>query len=245
MNFKELAYFGFFAKENESEEELVERYQKQAALHFASRSALDLLEKRFKVRPSWVKVAYCRDQTSFLQPAVTVIEGDSSMIYVRDSPRCEGEFLPHEMVHALRAPLESPLFEEMAAYQLHPWWLVRFFGPLFTKYWEPWLFLALYFAGSMIVPFWLLGGGVLMAGPLCYFFARLFYLRFYWERAKAYLRKHGGEESEAALFWMKDEEIKNPHLCGKKKSDRLRWMQLAALYPGLCSMMDQSHLKNG
>lgn len=48
------------------------------------------------------------------------------------------EIIAHEMVHALRAHLDEPLFEEMLAYQTatKPW--RRWLGPLFSSTREAW-----------------------------------------------------------------------------------------------------------
>ena len=233
MDFQQLARSGFFAMEGETEKELLIRYEKERAKGMRYDISLDIIEKETGVRPDWVFIAYNSDKTSFLQPAVTEID-DIPCVYVRKSPRLMGEFLPHELIHAVRAPLKGDLFEEVAAYAIHPRWVVRFFGPLFSRAWEPWAFLGFYLTGAILLPFALMPGLFCMFGPLVFAFTRLFWLHYLWNRAKTFLGS-----AHRALFWMDDEEVKN--FASAKKSHSLRWKQLLVLYPELHKLPYPAH----
>jgi len=93
----------------------------------------------------WVPISYSNHKIAWWEGAATWIskeelpaiqlrknfEKGSFLGYKRS------EVLSHEAIHAARMRFEEPLFEEVLAYSTAPQAWKRFFGPLFSRTWEP------------------------------------------------------------------------------------------------------------
>jgi hypothetical protein len=139
-----LEYFqrGLIPGPEESEEAFLQRVNQAKPLSHAEWSGLPSL---FGVAIDWVPISYSNHQIAWWEGAATWISEDqlpsiqlrihfqkgSFLGYSRN------EVLSHEAIHAARMRFEEPQFEEVLAYATAPRAWKRFFGPLFSRTWEP------------------------------------------------------------------------------------------------------------
>lgn len=111
----------------------------QAAENEEFKDSLDLVEKIFKMRPSWAVCKYTKEGLNALEAAATFIDEKQRATihiqpYFQQKKRIlfykRDEIIAHEMVHAIRSAFEEPHFEEFLACRVFssPW--RRFFGSL-------------------------------------------------------------------------------------------------------------------
>lgn len=97
----------------------------------------------FKI--DWVSIEYSNHKIALWEGAATWISEDElPSIQLRKNFQKgsflgykRSEVLSHEAIHAARMRFEEPLFEEVLAYATAPQAWKRFFGPLFSRTWEP------------------------------------------------------------------------------------------------------------
>ena len=102
----------------------------------------------FKI--DWVPLSYSNHQIAWWEGAATWIsEEDLPAIQLRKNFEKgsflgykRSEMLSHEAIHAARMRFEEPHFEEVLAYSTAPQAWKRFFGPLFSRTWEPLVLMA-------------------------------------------------------------------------------------------------------
>lgn len=106
--------------------------------------------------PDWIVSHYSNRNLSFFQGAATWITEKGGycipLIQLREKLErgnllglySKAEVLAHEAVHAVRMQFDEPYYEEIFAYKTSPHFFRRFFGPLFQKPWEAYLFLFLF-----------------------------------------------------------------------------------------------------
>jgi hypothetical protein len=102
----------------------------------------------FKI--DWVPIKYSNHQIAWWEGAATWIsEEDLPAIQLRKNFEKgsflgykRSEVLSHEAIHAVRMRFEEPHFEEVLAYSTAPQAWKRFFGPLFSRTWEPLVLMA-------------------------------------------------------------------------------------------------------
>src|SRR5579862_5468360 len=120
--------------------------EKIHALSVHVEDALLRCEKLFDFKPDWVAIEEKQSGLSSWQGAVLWIQEDArgnKIPLIQLSPRLktswlgkwysQDEVLAHECVHAVRLPLSSSRFEEIAAYQTSTNPLRRFLGPIFRR----------------------------------------------------------------------------------------------------------------
>lgn len=139
-----LGYFqrGLIPGPDESEEAFLQRVeQAQTLSHFEWKE----VSSAFGFVIDWVPISYSNHKISWWEGAATWISEDRlPSIQLRTSFK-KGSFLgysrsdvlAHEAVHAARTRFEQPQFEEVLAYSTAPQAWKRFFGPLFSRTWEP------------------------------------------------------------------------------------------------------------
>ncbi len=156
----------------------------------------------FDVEIDTVPIAYSAKGLRPWEGAVTWIENGKARIQLH--PRLEkgslffgfysrDEILAHELVHALRAHLNSPRYEEHLAYWTSPYAWRRLLGPLFERSWE-----APVLIGAFLFP-------PLGALALMILSARLIYRQR--RLARAYRRLGGGAAARKQLLFSSDTEI--------------------------------------
>ncbi len=137
-----LEYFhrGLIPGPEESEEAFLSRAQQAKPL---AHPEWDDVALPFKI--DWVPITYSNHKIAWWEGAATWIsQADLPSIQLRKSFEKgsflgykRSEVLSHEAIHAARMRFEEPLFEEMLAYSTAPQAWKRFFGPLFSRTWEP------------------------------------------------------------------------------------------------------------
>jgi len=118
-------------------------------------SARETTKHLFGFSPDWIVAYYSDARLTFFQGAATWIKsynqiripviqlkekfetGSLHRLYRRE------EVLAHEAVHAARMQFDEPIFEEFFAYKTSPHGWRRFFGPIFQRPWEAYLFIVL------------------------------------------------------------------------------------------------------
>jgi hypothetical protein len=117
-------------------------------------AASELTQHLYDFSPDWIVAHYSNRKLSFFQGAATwITERDAyriPLIQLRNTLEqgkmlglySRKEILAHEAVHAARMQFDEPLFEEIFAYQTSKG-LRKFFGPLFQRPWEAYLFILL------------------------------------------------------------------------------------------------------
>lgn len=111
----------------------------------------------FKI--DWVPLLYSNQKMAWWEGAATWIS-DKGLPSIQLRKSFEkgsflgykrSEILSHEAIHAARMRFEEPHFEEVLAYSTAPQAWKRFFGPLFSRTWEPLVLIAAMILGI----FWL------------------------------------------------------------------------------------------
>lgn len=114
---------------------------------------LECTEVLFGVRPDWIVAHYCNERLPFFQGAATWITEKEGvripLIQLKKrfstSQAClRSEILAHEAIHAVRLQFDELFFEELLAYRTSHNPFRRFFGPLFHRNWEAFLFILLF-----------------------------------------------------------------------------------------------------
>ena len=106
------------------------------------KDSLDIVEDIFQMRPSWVSCCYTKKGLTLLEAAATFIDDDYRVKihikpYFLQRKRLlfykKNEIIAHEMIHAIRAVFEEPVFEEFLASRVFKSFWRRFFGSLIEK----------------------------------------------------------------------------------------------------------------
>ncbi len=115
----------------------------------------------------WVPLSYSNHKIAWWEGAATWISEDQlPSIQMRTNFQkgsflgySRSEVLTHEAVHAARMRFEEPQFEEILAYSTAPQAWKRFFGPLFSRTWEPLVLMLSVMLGVFwpLIPLLLLG----------------------------------------------------------------------------------------
>jgi hypothetical protein len=142
-----LEYFhrGLIPGPEESEEAFLSRISQAIPLAHPEWEEVTL---PFKI--DWVPLTYSNHQIAWWEGAATWIsKEDLPAIQLRKSFEKgsflgykRSEILSHEAIHAVRVRFEEPRFEEVLAYSTAPQAWKRFFGPLFSRTWEPLVLMA-------------------------------------------------------------------------------------------------------
>ena len=163
-----LEYFqrGLVPGPEESEEAFLERIGKAKPLSHPEWK----LSSSFGFVIDWVPISYSNHQIAWWEGAATWIsEGELPSVQLRTNFQkgsfwgySLGEVLSHEAIHAARMRFEEPQFEEVLAYATSPQAWKRFFGPLFSRTWEPLVLLLSLMAGIFVplIPFFLVSLGL-------------------------------------------------------------------------------------
>lgn len=160
------------------------------------------LRALFDVEIDHVPIEYSAEGLRPWEGAVTWIEKGKARIQLH--PRLKtgslffglysrDEILAHELVHALRAHLNAPRYEEYLAYWTAPRAHRRLLGPLFEKAWEAPLLIA-----SFLLP---------PVGALFLLALSLRLIRRQRRLARAYRNLGGGPAARKQLLFASDEEI--------------------------------------
>jgi hypothetical protein len=165
--------------------------------------ALDRFEQLFGIRPETVPVVINSRKLKPWEAATTWIQEESGVrscfIQLRSlkPPLFYSieEILSHELVHAVRAHLDEPLFEEILAFRTSTSPFRRFFGPLFSQPFEATLFCAtllLSWVGLLLsilfdAPEYLWVSWTLPVAACLPLLGRLFYHQYLFKRAYRYL----------------------------------------------------------
>jgi hypothetical protein len=169
-----LEYFqrGLIPGPEESEEAFFKRIEKAKPL---SHSEWSGLSSPFGFVMDWVPISYSNHKIAWWEGAATWIsEEELPSIQLRTSFQkgsflgySRSEVLSHEAIHAARMCFIEPQFEEVLAYATASQAWKRFFGPLFSRTWEPLVLMlgVLLGAWQPLVPLLLFG---LSFGWLCF-----------------------------------------------------------------------------
>jgi hypothetical protein len=151
-----LAYFrrGLIPGPDESQESFSLRVQKNTPLNHFEWAAVAEKTKHFGWAIDWMPIVYSNYKLAWWEGAATWIS-EKPFIQLRTGFQ-KGSYLgysrldvlAHEAVHAARIEFKEPLFEEMLAYSVAPQKWKRFFGPLFSRSWEPLVLLLAFIAGG-------------------------------------------------------------------------------------------------
>ena len=133
-------YRGLIPGPEESEEAFLLRVKQAKPL---AHPEWDEVSSLFKI--DWVPISYSNHQIAWWEGAATWISEDQlPSIQLRKNFQKgsflgykRSEVLSHEAIHAARMRFDEPLFEEVLAYSTAPQAWKRFFGPLFSRTWEP------------------------------------------------------------------------------------------------------------
>jgi hypothetical protein len=133
-------YRGLIPGPEESEEAFLHRVKQAKPL---AHPEWDEVFYPFKI--DWVPLSYSNHQIAWWEGAATWISDDElPSIQLRKNFQKgtflgykRSEVLSHEAIHAARMRFDEPLFEEVLAYSTAPQVWKRFFGPLFSRTWEP------------------------------------------------------------------------------------------------------------
>jgi len=167
-----LDYFhrGLIPGPEESEEDFLKRVSQAKPLDHLEWSEVS---SPFKI--DWVPISYSNHQIAWWEGAATWISEDQlPSIQLRKNFQkgsflgyLRSEVLSHEAIHAARMRFEEPLFEEILAYSTASQGWKRFFGPLFSRTWEPLVLMLGVALGIFwpLIPILLIG---LSFGWLCY-----------------------------------------------------------------------------
>lgn len=262
---------GFFALSSDSVTSYETRVQKLQADSIVSRTftGQEVLRLYYDVNPTWVPICFSKKGLYLWEAGCTWYPDsveDTPLIQLRPAfehaPRYLGlydcqEVIAHEYVHAVRAPLQSELFEEIFSYIISLEFakgffgkalrLFRaFFGPLFEKPSEVIFFLvslsALLLFGmyALSLASYFLIGTFLAVGGLCaFFFIRLLIRWQQWLRCKKHLQELFGKNHLPLMLRLYDEEIvqfsgmppeKIKQWIDGKVQNNFRWQLLFASY---------------
>ncbi len=258
---------GLIAGPHETEDAFLKRIEKIEDLysnppkecdHFLTdtdwQEPLQKIEELFEVRPDWIVSYYSDAKLAFFQAAATWIvdrQGEALPLiqlkkrFSEKKSELRADILTHEAVHAVRARFKEPFFEEFFAYASSRNPFRRFFGPLFQRPFEPWLFLFLFLLpavaemGRLYFPekeglwtllFW-----------LPWAFASFLFLRLLIGRGllclasyKLRLHKIASGKERAFLLHLTDYEIFRcallPFKAFLKGDSSLRWRQIRAIF---------------
>lgn len=138
-------YRGLIPGPEESEEAFLLRVKQAQPL---AHPEWDEVSSPFKI--DWVPISYSNHQIAWWEAAATWISEDQlPSIQLRKNFQKgsflgykRSEVLSHEAIHAARMRFDEPLFEEVLAYSTAPQAWKRFFGPLFSRTWEPLVLMA-------------------------------------------------------------------------------------------------------
>jgi hypothetical protein len=212
-------------------------------------------EQLFDATPDWVSIIEQQRGLAPWQGAVLWIQEDEKgniVPLIQVSPRLRTSWLrkwytreevvAHELVHAMRLPLNSPRFEEITAYQTSPNLFRRSLGPLIRYPYEVYILLGAVVLGWLglvwsAVSFFLwipwiaclLGAGRLFLAQLIFKRAQAKVKGLLKDKAKALALMARLTDGEVAFFAKASvQEIKS--YVEKAKKNHLRWQMLFSVY---------------
>ncbi|MCB1084657.1 MAG: hypothetical protein KDK60_00990 [Chlamydiia bacterium] len=164
---KEMAQKGIFAGPAEDERSFVKRIDMTKNLpshpdlkQFAFEPWKENLIAPLGVALNWVPLTYSNKKLLPWQGGALWVFGEEKlpMVQLRKKLKSgrllfysEKEILLHEATHALRARFDEPRFEEILAYFHSSSRFRRFFGPIFRRSREVYIFLSLIFASLLVM----------------------------------------------------------------------------------------------
>ncbi len=255
----ELNYRGFLPRENEDEATFFHRIAQyeRAKSNYYSDAVLSLCDTLFDAKPDWVPII---EEQKGLAPwqgaALWVQEDDAPSIQVSPRLNAKGlkkwypkeEVIAHELIHAIRLPLNASRFEEMIAYKTSANPIRRYLGGLIRHPYEVYILLA-----SLVLSwtgiFW---NALFTALPLLVLlgaFVRLVYTHSVFKKCEKKLAALLKDKSKAfalivrltdreiALFARLSSQDIHSYIANNKQ---LRWKMLSAVYIQKASGEDQS-----
>ncbi|MBS0656141.1 MAG: hypothetical protein JSR46_10215 [Verrucomicrobia bacterium] len=232
-------------------EETLESYERRAHL-LASRepspgteAARAIVQACYEADPLWVEVLFSDEGLQPWEAGCTWYSSDHDQLpqiqlrralqrkkrylwlYDRD------EILAHEYVHAMRAPLNSTLFEEFFAYftsqyagKSYVHYFRAFVGPVFAHPREPFILIAAVMGIVLLLvteySFW--GAATLMIATPLFFLGRLILRWRTWYRCKRRIDEAAGQHALALMARLSDEEI--VRLSHMSQAEAREWLQL-------------------
>lgn len=232
--------------------------EKTSPDHLASEGMEDAFrccEQLFDARPDWVSIIEQQRGLAPWQGAVLWIQEDEKgniVPLIQVSPRLKtswlrkwyalDEVIAHELVHAMRLPLNSPRFEEITAYQTSRNPLRRSLGPLIRHPYEVYILLGAVALGWLglvwsAVSFFLwipwiaclLGAGRLFWAQLTFKRAQAKVKGLLKDKAKALAVMARLTDREVAFFAKASIQDIQSYV-EKTKKEHLRWQMLFSVY---------------
>lgn len=205
---KELNQRGIFPLENET----LENFLLRASL-FSKKNDYDHsdLIKKFDIAPDWVEVEFSNKNLTPWEGGATFADRVQLRKSFQNKEKLFGiysrkEIIEHELVHAVRFPLNSVQFEEFFAYRTSKYKYRSLLGTLFQKTNDALIALFVIFL-SMLLPLFGFFEALFLPFPLIAFgFFRTFALFRKYRQCKAALQRKN-LPADAILFRLTDEEI--------------------------------------
>ena len=251
---------GLFPMQDEEEKAFLSRIallekEKKQIPPVNVQEALTRCEKLFCLKPDWVPIEEKQISLAPWQGAVLWIQEDrqgNRVPLIQISPRLKSswlsrwypqdEVLSHELVHAVRLPLRSSRFEEIAAYQTSKSRFRRFLGPIFRRPYEVFVLLLAVVIGWLSL-FWSAAAFLVWVPWFVCFFgaARLLMTQFVFKRCRAKMQIVLKERDKALALCIRltDKEIgffarSSPQeiisYIYRAKSEQLRWRMLCTSF---------------
>lgn len=209
---------GLIASPHESKEDFFERIS--SAIPQVQEHNSSNLQRIYGMSPDWVKVFYSDKNLRLWEGACTWEEEKTITIQLRknliNKKKIWGfyskeELLHHEMVHAIRNPLHSMIFEELLAYQTSANVFRRSLGPIIRSpneslfYVCTWILILFLFAWPWVQ----LIAIICNIGLISYGIFRLLTVRKQFYRAKKNIKNMLGDMRDVLPFMihLTDEEI--------------------------------------
>jgi len=251
---------GFLPLPDEEEQAFLERVAllEKEKTHVPSINVQDALlccEKLFDLKPDWVSIEEKQSGLSPWQGAVLWIQEDTlgnRVPLIQLSPRLQtswlgkwypqDEVLSHEYVHAVRLPLSSSRFEEIAAYQTSKNPIRRFLGPIIRRPSEVYVLLGAVVLGWLGMLWTAVSFFLWVPWIVCLFGGmRLLLSQWIFKRCQAKLETLIQDKNKvlAMTIRLTDKEIDLFARMGPKeilsyiyraKEQQLRWRMLCAAY---------------
>lgn len=177
-------------------------------MHEMIQSARNQVKDLYGIDPSSIEMVFEKKGLRFFEGGCTWIdENRKALIQIKPGKVFfykKEEILAHEYVHALRAHLDEPKFEEFLAYRTSKNKFRALFGPMILSEKEVYLFffsllLQFFYYPLFFVPIFLIACSLL----------RILRRNYQFKQAKCCLEKYleTGKKAESILFLLKDKEI--------------------------------------
>jgi hypothetical protein len=198
------------------------------------REAVDKVYSLFNCKPPiHLPIYYEKTGLQFWEKGKTWVHKESKEVFIQLHPSCQKntekrmEYLSHEFVHCIRAPLASTQFEEILAYQTSNSIFRRFFAPILQSPKESIIFLGALFISLLfqILSLYTLSYFVyflslfLPIALISFFTLRLFFLQSVFKKAMKRLEKElkDHESPLSILIFCSDQEIFELNKLSKKE----------------------------